>query len=274
MSGDDSLEIILRSLGLHVVLREFAQAIAKAERENWGYRRFLHYLAQCEVAERVSHKVTRLLDQAKIPAEFTLAALEQQKLGEKPRRLLPTLLSGDFVRRGDNLLCFGLPGRGKSAYVAAIARHLVQQYQMKVLFIPTFKLVSELLVAKAKLSLPRLLERLHKFDVICCDDIGYVHVDHTLVVILVPDDREVEQHPLVQRIEPFVVPDRHPQNGVMGATAQVADGPGFIVQRLEKRRIRHCMLLSGGYGFRRHGAATGQFEPESLSYPQVWRLFT
>jgi DNA replication protein DnaC len=174
MSGDDSLEIILRSLGLHVVLREFAQAIAQAERENWGYRRFLHYLAQCEVAERVSHKVKRLLDQAKIPAEFTLAALEQHKLGEKPRRLLPTLLSGDFVRRGDNLLCFGLPGRGKSAYVAAIARHLVQQYQMKVLFVPTFKLVSELLMAKAKLALPRLLERLHKFDVICCDDIGYV----------------------------------------------------------------------------------------------------
>ncbi len=174
MSGDASLEIILRSLRLHVILRDFAQAIAQAERENWGYRRFLHYLVQCEFAVRVSHKVKRLLDQSKIPAEFTLAALEEHKLAEKPRRLLPTLLSGDFVRRGDNLLCFGLPGRGKSFYVGAIARHLVQQYQMRVLFVPTFKLVSELLVAKTKLELPRLLERLHKFDVICCDDIGYV----------------------------------------------------------------------------------------------------
>lgn len=174
MSGDDSLEIILRSLGLHVMLREYAQIITQAERENWGYRRFLHHVVQCEAAARVSHKVKRLLDQSKIPGDFTLAALEPHKLAEKPRRLLPTLLSGDFVRRGDNLLCFGLPGRGKSHYVGAIARELVRQYQMKVLFVPTFKLVSELLVAKAKLELPRLLERLHKFDVICCDDIGYV----------------------------------------------------------------------------------------------------
>jgi len=174
MSGEDSLDIALRSLRLHVMLREYAQMITQAERENWGYRRFLHYLVQCEAAARVTHKVKRLLDQSKIPGDFTLAALEQHKLAEKPRRLLPTLLSGDFVRRGDNLLCFDLPGRGKSFYVGAIVRHLVQHYQMKVLFVPTFKLVSELLVAKAKLELPRLLERLHKFDVICCDDIGYV----------------------------------------------------------------------------------------------------
>jgi hypothetical protein len=58
--------------------------------------------------------------------------------------------------------------------VGAIAPELVRQYQMKVLLVPTCKLVSDLLVAKFKLELPRLLERLHKFDVICCDDIGYV----------------------------------------------------------------------------------------------------
>ena len=174
MSGDDSLEIVLRSLGLRTMLREYAQTIAQAERENWGYRRFLHHLVQCEAATRVTHKVKRLLDHSKIPGEFTLAALEQHKLAEKPRRLLPTLLSGDFVRRGDNLLCFGLPGRGKSHYVGAIVRELIQQYQMKVLFVPTFKLVAQLLVAKARLELAQLLERLGKFDVICCDDIGYV----------------------------------------------------------------------------------------------------
>jgi DNA replication protein DnaC len=174
MNDVDSLEIILRSLGLHVMVREYAQSIAQAERENWGYRRFLHQLAQFETTARVSKKVKRLLDQSKIPLEFTLAALEQSKLPEKPRRQLPTLLSGDFVRRGDNLLCFGLPGRGKSHYVGAIARELVQQHQMKALFVPTFKLVSQLLVAKAKLELPQMLDRLGRFDLVCCDDVGYV----------------------------------------------------------------------------------------------------
>jgi len=63
MSGADSLEIILRSLRLRVMLREYAQTITQAERENWGYRRFLHQLAQYEVTARVSQKVKRLLDQ-------------------------------------------------------------------------------------------------------------------------------------------------------------------------------------------------------------------
>jgi DNA replication protein DnaC len=67
-----------------------------------------------------------------------------------------------------------LPGRCKSHYVGAIAWELVQQYQMKALFIPTFRLVSQLLAAKAKLELPQLLDRLGRFDLICCDDVGYV----------------------------------------------------------------------------------------------------
>jgi len=45
---------------------------------------------------------------------------------------------------------------------------------MKALFVPTFKLVSQLLVAKAKLELPQMLDRLGRFDLICCDDVGYV----------------------------------------------------------------------------------------------------
>ncbi|MGH7594236.1 MAG: ATP-binding protein [Gemmatimonadales bacterium] len=170
----ESLLILLRALGLSVMERECTAVLAQAERENWGYQRCLQHLAELELAERLSEKVTRLLKQAKVPAGFSLSSLEQTKLPEKPRRQLPTLLSGDFVRRGDNLLCFGLPGRGKSHYIGAIARDLIQQHQMKVLFVPAFKLVAQLLVAKNQLKLPALIEQLGRFDLICCDDIGYI----------------------------------------------------------------------------------------------------
>lgn len=170
----DTLEPTLQSLGLRVIGREFTACIRQAEAENWGYRRFLHRLAEMEAAARISRKVQRLLDESRLPAEFTLEALSQSKLPEKPRRMLPSLLSGDFVRRGDNVLCFGLPGRGKSHYVAAIGRELIRQQQMKVLFIPSFRLVSYLLQAKSEHGLPKLLEQLGKFEVICLDDLGYV----------------------------------------------------------------------------------------------------
>jgi DNA replication protein DnaC len=183
-NGADNLEELLGSLGLRVMLRECAAAIAKAEEENWGYRRLVRRLAEMEANERLTRKVQRLLDDAELPEEFTLATLNQREICEKPRRQLPTLLTGEFVRRGDNLLCFGMPGRGKSHYCAAIARHLLQQHQMKVWFVEGYKLVSTLLAAKADNDLPRFLEKLGKVDIICVDDVGYVQHDAHEIEVL------------------------------------------------------------------------------------------
>jgi hypothetical protein len=59
---------------------------------------------------------------------------------------------GGFVERADNVLCFGLPGTGKSHVASAIGHALVQTGR-SVLFVPTYQLVQELLVAKRNLGL-------------------------------------------------------------------------------------------------------------------------
>ncbi len=98
----------------------------------------------------------------------------RKKAAGKVRRQLPTLLTGELVRRGDNLLCFGLPGRGKSHFCAALGREWIQRHQLKVLFTPTFKLVTQLLAAKRDLKLPAALAKLERFDAVILDDLGYV----------------------------------------------------------------------------------------------------
>jgi DNA replication protein DnaC len=166
---DRDIVALLEQLGLRAMLREYLSCIVNAEKENWGYRRLLHRVLEIEAIAKRSRKTDRLLKDSGLPAPFTLEALNQNALPEKIRRLLPSLLTGDFVRRGDNILCFGLPGRGKSHYCAAIARELVRQQQMKVLFIESFRLVSQLLTAKRDLKLPRMLAELNKLDIICLD---------------------------------------------------------------------------------------------------------
>ncbi len=47
-------------------------------------------------------------------------------------------------------------------------------HQVRVLFLPTFKLVSQLLTAKRDLKLPSALAKLDRFDAIILDDLGYV----------------------------------------------------------------------------------------------------
>ena len=170
----DTLPIFLRDLELLTVAREYEDAITRAEADNWGYRRFLHHLVESEANERLVRRAQRLLESSGLPKTETLARLDPAQFPEKARRLLPTLQSGEFARRGDTICAFGLPGTGKSAYVCALCYDLVQHHRMKVLFLPAFKLVNMLLLAKRNLELPRLLAKLNRFDVVICDDISYI----------------------------------------------------------------------------------------------------
>src|SRR6202042_3686273 len=170
----DSLPLLLRALTLTTIAREHENARGQAEAENWGYRRYLQYLIEAESNERLRRRIERLIKDSGLPPGKTLATLEEGKLPDKVRRQLPTLIDADFIRRGDNLLCFGLPGRGKTHCVAALGREWIQRHQLKVLFLPTFKLVSQLLTAKRDLKLPSALAKLDRFDVIILDDLGYV----------------------------------------------------------------------------------------------------
>lgn len=191
--SDSSLPIRLRAMRLPTIAREYERAVERAEAENWGYQRFLEYLFEAEANDRLQRKIERHLNESNLPKSKTLELLDQQRLPEKVRRQIPTLLEADFVRRGDNLLCFGLAGRGKTHLACALGREWVQRHQFQVLFIPAFKLVNQLLVAKRDLKLPQTITRLQRFDAIILDDIGYVQ--HTR------DEMEVLFQFLAERYE-------------------------------------------------------------------------
>ncbi len=187
------LPMLLRAMRLPTIAREYAQAIHRAEEENWGYPRLLTYLFEAEAGDRLQRKIQRQLKDSNLPAGKTLESLDEKKLPDKIRRQLPALLEADFVRRGDNLLCFGLAGRGKTHFVAAIAREWICRHQLHVLFVPAFRLVTQLLAAKRDLKLPQAIARLQRFDAVVIDDIGYVQQSR--------EEMEVLFHFLAERYE-------------------------------------------------------------------------
>lgn len=138
---------------------------------------------EAEVGERRVRRCDRLLRASRLPPAKTFDTLESQRM---PKGVLPRLRdlsTGDFLERATNVLCFGLPGTGKTHAVCALGHTLVQ-HGYSVLFMPTFQLVQELLVAKRDLALPRALRRLDTFDVIILDDIGYVQQSADEVEVL------------------------------------------------------------------------------------------
>jgi len=170
----DTLEMLFREFRLPTMAARVAEMIQNAETENWGYRKLLLQLCEAEAADRRERKRERLLRESGLPSGKTLGTLEETQLPPKVRRLLPTLLEGGFIERAENLLAFGLPGRGKTHFLAALGRELILRRACAVYFTPTFKLVQQLLAAKKDLRLDALLKKLDRFDAVILDDLGYV----------------------------------------------------------------------------------------------------
>jgi DNA replication protein DnaC len=158
--------------------------MAKSKNANWCPEKTLQNLLEIELDCRKERKTENLIKQSGIPPQYTLETLDQKLLNPKLRKLLPTLLEGSFMERSDNLLAFGLPGRGKSHYVGAIGRELILRHNKSVLFTSTFKLVEKLLNAKKELVLENALKKLDRFDVVILDDIGYVQQSREEVEVL------------------------------------------------------------------------------------------
>ena len=82
------------------------------------------------------------------------------------------------------MIALGLPGRGKSHFLAALGRELILRHKYAVRFTPTFKLVQQLLTAKRELRLEGLLRKLDQFDAVILDDLGYVQQDREEMEVL------------------------------------------------------------------------------------------
>jgi DNA replication protein DnaC len=178
-----ALAIMLRALKLATIRRHAEEIAQQAEREGWTFQRYLHHLVELELHERRRRRIERNLKDSGLPADKTLATLNRARLPGKVAKQVATLCEGAFVERGDNLLAFGHPGRGKTHLVCAIAHELILR-GYRVLFTATFALVQRLLVAKRDLRLEDELAILDGYDAVLLDDIGYVQQNRDEMEVL------------------------------------------------------------------------------------------
>jgi DNA replication protein DnaC len=167
------LDMMLRSFRLPTCVRSWREVAGTAEKQGWSFEQFLQHLCEQEAEDRRRRKVQRLLKEAELPPSKTMGSLDLERFPLAVRRQLPVLCEGGFVERGDNVLAFGLPGRGKTHLICAIGHELVR-HGRSVYFTPTFRLVQRLLAAKRDLLFEKELRKLDRFDAVILDDIGYV----------------------------------------------------------------------------------------------------
>jgi len=169
----ESLSLLLRELKLPAFVDRFADLADRAAKQGWSFEQYLYELCSAEISDRRQRRISRHLKQSDLPKDKTLTTLNLDWLPSPVRRQLPSLCEGHFVDRAENVLAFGLPGRGKTHLLCAVGHELINR-GYRVLFTPTFQLVQRLLAAKRDLALGQELHRLDGYAAVFLDDIGYV----------------------------------------------------------------------------------------------------
>ena len=173
MPSLEQIQQNLHTLRMPTAMEVVGDLLTTASRETWTLETFLGELLEQEMEGRRQRRLDRLQKASHLPAGKTLTSFDQEHLSLQLRRQLAQLCTGEFVGRTENLLVFGLPGRGKTHFAVAVGHELVQ-VGYSVLFTPTYRLVDELLRAKRDLLLEHELRRLDTYEVLILDDIGYV----------------------------------------------------------------------------------------------------
>lgn len=247
--NEDGLRVLLRSLKLSAFVHHYEEAAHTAGRQGWDALTYLQYLTELEIDTRRQRKLERLLKASRLPVGKTLSTLDVTRLSEKVQRQLPSLCQGHFLDRAENILAFGLPGRGKTHVLCAIGHELVSRGR-SVLFVPAYRLVQGLLIAKRDLALDKELRRLDRFEAVILDDIGYIQQQ--------PEEMEVLFTFLAERYERKSV--LISSNLVFSQWEKIFKDPMTTAAAID-RLVHHCTILElTGVSYRTELAITSNKE--------------
>jgi DNA replication protein DnaC len=256
MNGEQ-LKLMLSKLKLSSFNGCYQDIAIEAEREGWSFGQFLFQLCEMEISSREQKRVERFTKSSELPSTKTLETLDLGPLPEKVRRQLSSLCEGHFVEKAHNLIVFGLPGRGKTHFLCAIGHKLVRN-GIPVLFIPAFKLVQRLLIAKQELRLEKELKKLDRFDAVIIDDIGYIQQGR--------DEMEVLFTFLAERYERKSV--MISSNLVFSQWDRIFKDPMTTAAAVD-RLVHHSVILEMNQESYRTNKAKENIEAEDKSYGKI-----
>ena len=176
MNERDLIERYSRELKL-VAVRDNAEMFATdAMREQWGYQMFLRRLLEEEVMRRrEKSKITRI-HRANFPQMKYIEELHREELPLEGQAMLPELETLDFIKEGRSIIMYGNPGTGKTHIATGLGiKACLEGYSVFFTSIP--RLLTQIREARTDKTLRTLEMKFERFDLVICDELGYVGFD-------------------------------------------------------------------------------------------------
>lgn len=176
ISDKEQLYALASELKIASIKDSLDELIEMSGKENWGQIRFVCELMSKEVDRRNENRKQQKIKAAHFPELKYLEELDRIELPIQAAEVLPILETLDFIKQGRNIVLYGNPGTGKTHTAIALGIKACMN-GLTVLFTSVPKLLVEMREAKAQRKLLMMHSRFEKYDLVICDEFGYVGCD-------------------------------------------------------------------------------------------------
>jgi len=173
---NQQIEQLSRILHLPAFRGEYQQQAREAAAENLSYEAFLLRLMEREHITREENRRKAHIRQAGFTQYKYLHDLKRDELPADASAKLPQLERLDFIKTGQNIILSGNPGTGKTHLATGLGIKACHE-GYKVLFTTISRLLTHIRECRSQKTLRTLENRFEKFDLVICDEFGYVSFD-------------------------------------------------------------------------------------------------
>ncbi len=165
-----------KELRLPSLRQDFEQRAQQASEQKSSYEEYLLDLLEHEYHSRVERRKKQRVRRAQFPYRKYLEDLQVEELPADAAEKLGLLERLDFIRSGRNIVLAGNPGTGKTHLAIGLGiKACLEDYQ--VLFTTVPRLITQIKESRSAKMLRLLESRFEKYDLVICDEFGYISFD-------------------------------------------------------------------------------------------------
>jgi DNA replication protein DnaC len=171
-----AIDVATRVLHLPTVRAASDELAAAAVRDRVTHRAYLAELLSAEVDDREGRRRERRIAEARFPRTKRLSEFD---LGATPTiapGTLAALATGDWIEAGEPVVLLGDSGTGKTHLLIGLGIAACER-GLRVRYVTAAALVNELVEAEDERELSKVIGRYGRLDLLCLDELGYLHLD-------------------------------------------------------------------------------------------------
>lgn len=165
-----------KELGLLYMVDEADNILRMATERRWSAEETIMAMLNGEYERRLVGRQKARIKTAGFSQLKYLDTLDRNELPDSVRELLPRLETLDFIREHRNIVLYGNPGTGKTHTATGLAIKACMEGKT-VLFTSVPHLITQIKECKSQKTLHQLELRFKRYDLVVCDEFGYVSCD-------------------------------------------------------------------------------------------------